>query len=63
MAIPKGLRETSRILRKHAKDVRRDADLARERSKKLREIADRAKLSGDAKHAHAEAASRRQDER
>jgi hypothetical protein len=63
MATPKDLRETSRILRKHAKEVRRDADLARERSKKLREIADRAKLSGDAKHAHAEAARQRQDER
>ena len=63
MATPQQLRETSRILRKHAKAVRDDADRARERSEKLREIAARAKLSGDARHAHAEAASRRQDER
>jgi hypothetical protein len=63
MATPEELRETSRILRKHAQNVRDDADRARERSNALREIAARAKLSGDARHAHAEAARRRQDER
>jgi hypothetical protein len=51
MATPQQLRETSRILRKHAKAVRDDADRAR------------AKLSGDARHAHADTARRRQDER
>jgi hypothetical protein len=63
MATPEELRETSRILRKHAQNMRDDADRARERSNALREIAARAKLSGDARHAHAEAARRRQDER
>jgi hypothetical protein len=63
MATPQQLRETSRILTKHAKNVRHDADRARERFQKLREIADRAKLSGEARHAHAEAARHRQDER
>jgi hypothetical protein len=63
MATPQQLRETSRILTKHAKEVRGDADRARERFKKLQEIAARAKLSGDARHAHADAARRRQDER
>ena len=43
----------SRILMKHGKDLREDAARARERSHKLREIADGAKLSGDANHAHA----------
>ena len=57
MATPQRLRETSRILTKHAKEVRDDANRARERFQKLREIAKRAKLSGDARHAHAEAAS------
>ena len=56
MATPRELRETSRILTKHGKDVREDAKRARKRSEELREIADRAKLSGDANHAHAKAA-------
>jgi hypothetical protein len=63
MATPQQLRETSRILRKHAQNVRNDAARARERSNALRDIAARAKLSGDARHAHADAARRRQDER
>ena len=63
MATPKELRETSRILTKHGKDLREDAARARERSHKLRELADRAKLSGDANHAHAKAARDRQDGR
>jgi hypothetical protein len=60
LAWPKELRETSRILTKHAKEVRDDANRARERFQKLREIAERAKLSGDARHAHAKAARSRQ---
>ncbi|MGO9997043.1 MAG: hypothetical protein ACLPKW_04720 [Acetobacteraceae bacterium] len=63
MATPKELHEMSRILMKHGKDLREDAARARERSHKLREIADGAKLSGDANHAHAQAARHRQDER
>lgn len=63
MATPNELRELSQILTKYAKDLREDAEHARERSRKLREIAGRAKLSGDANHAHAEAARHRQDER
>ena len=63
MATPKELRETSQILTKHGKDLREDAARARERSHKLRELADRAKLSGDANHAHAKAARDRQDGR
>ena len=59
MATFQQLRETSRIQRKHAQNVRDDAQRARERSNALREIASRAKLSGDAKQAHAEAARRR----
>jgi hypothetical protein len=60
---PRELRELSRILTKHAKDLRENAEDARERSRRLREIAGRAKLSGDTKHAHAKAARERQDER
>ena len=51
------------ILTKHGKDVREDAKRARKRSEELREIANRAKLSGDANHAHAKAARDRQDGR
>jgi hypothetical protein len=63
MAAPEELRETSRILKKYAKDLRDDAARARERSKKLRQIADRAKLSAHANYAHAKAACHCQDER
>jgi hypothetical protein len=63
MATPKGLRELSRILTEHVKDLREDAEHARERSRKLREVAGRAKLSGDANHTHAMAACHRQDAR
>jgi hypothetical protein len=43
------LRETSRFLTQHAQNVRDVADRARLRSKKLLEIAERAKLSVDAR--------------
>jgi hypothetical protein len=63
MATLKELREMSLVLTRHGKDVRENAERARERSRKLRERAHQAKLSGDANHAHAKAARRRQDER
>ena len=55
MATPKELREMSQVLTKHGQDLREDAERARDRYEELREIADRAKLSGDANHAHAKA--------
>jgi hypothetical protein len=63
MATPKELREMSQVLTRHGKEVRDIAKRARERSRMLRERADRAKLSGDANHAHAKAARDRQDGR
>ena len=60
MATPKELREMSQVLTRHGKEVRDIAKRARERSRMLRERADRAKLSGDARHAHAKAARSRQ---
>ena len=53
----------SRILTKHGQDLREDAERALERSRKLRGSAHRAKLSGDAHHAHAKGAQDRQDGR
>ena len=63
MATTKELREMSRILTQHGKDVRDIAERARKRSRTAGERADRAKLSGDANHAHAKAARDRQDGR
>jgi hypothetical protein len=55
------LREMSRILTQHGKDLRDFAERARERSSKLRDSAVRAKLSGDDNKANAKAARERQD--
>jgi hypothetical protein len=63
MVTPKQLRKMSQILTPRGKDVRENAKRAPERSRRLRERADRAKLSAHAKYAHAKAARNCQDER
>ena len=54
---------TAQVLIKHGQRLREDAERAVERFHKLREMADRAKLSGDDHKARAEAARSRQDKR
>ena len=63
MATAKQLRGMSEVLTKHEQDLRENAERAQERSAKLSERADRAKLSSNANTAHAKAARDRQDER
>jgi hypothetical protein len=62
MPTPKELHEKSRILIQYGKALRDEAERARKRSDSLREIANRANISGDASRAYAEAARRRHDE-
>ena len=54
MATAKQLREMSEVLTKHGQDLRENAERAQERSAKLRERADSAKLSSNANTAHVE---------